>query len=154
MALALVGGVLINPLAWSAPADGKGGDGPGANQPARNTPAIEVWVDLALGVCDGKAAGKRLEALNIKNLKSALEAEMKSLKGDLFGVRQVSGKEFAAMMKQLETVSSFKSSKLIGKTGDRAYLEVRVHLTSQHSYVAIVTTELNGLPAEIRKKFE
>ena len=38
--------------------------------------------------------------------------------------------------------------------GERAYLEVSVILTSKHAYVAVVTTELGGLPEEVVNKLK
>ena len=41
----------------------------------------------------------------------------------------------------------------IGKTDARAYLEVKVLMTSRKGYVAIVCAPLDDLPVAIRKKF-
>ena len=54
----------------------------------------------------------------------------------------------------MEIISSGISIAPIGVTRDRAYLQVSVSLTSQHRYVAVVTTELAGLPEEVVDKLK
>jgi hypothetical protein len=54
----------------------------------------------------------------------------------------------------MEIVSSSISIATLGVTRDRAYLEVSVILTSKHAYVAVVTTELGGLPEEVVNKLK
>jgi hypothetical protein len=56
-------------------------------------------------------------------------------------------------MGKIDQVSSFSKISAIGKTTDRAYLEVVIVLTSSHRYVAIVSTPLDELPAAIRNGF-
>ncbi len=115
------------------------------------TPAINLWVDLGLGLIseeDAKAKMKPLDA----DFKSTLESEIKPLAGDLYGVRQVSGKHFAAIVAKIDQVSSFSSTSVIGKTKERGYLEVKIHLTSSYSYVAIVCAPLDDLPIATRNK--
>ena len=116
--------------------------------------AIEVFVDLSLGLCDEQAAKKRLETQNVRNLKAALEEEITELKSDLVGIRQVTGKQFVALTRRMDIVSSGMSVTPIGASRDRAYMEVKIFLTSQHGYVAVVTTELAELPEEILKKLK
>ena len=133
-------------------AEERQGDKPNAKQPKQKTHAIEVFVDLGLGLCDEQAAKKKLETLEIKNLKAALEAEIEELRSDLVGIRQVSGKQFAALTRSMDIISSGSSISPLGVSRDRAYLEVNVFLTSRHGYVAVVTTELAGLPEEVVRK--
>ena len=85
---------------------------------------------------------------------AAVKAEIEGLKGDLVGIRQVTGEQFAALTRRMEIISSSISIATLGVTRDRAYLEVSVFLTSQHRYVAVVTTELAGLPKEVVNKLK
>ena len=130
------------------------GDGPDAKQPKQRIQAIEVFVDLSLGLCDEQAAKKRLDSLKAENLKAALKEEIEGLEGDLVGIRQVSGEQFVALTTSMETVSSGMSIVALGASNERAYLEVNIFLTSQHRYVAVVTTELPELPKEVVKKLK
>ena len=157
--MAMVCVVAIVFIGTGASADGplpeeKQGDGPDPRQPKQRTLAIEVFVDLSLGLCDEQTAERRLESLKVRNLKVALEEEIEGLKRDLVGIRQVAGKQFVALTRQMETVSSGMSIAALGMSRDRAYLEVNVFLTSQHRYVAVVTTELVGLPKEVVEKLK
>ena len=85
---------------------------------------------------------------------AAVKAEIEGLEGDLVGIRQVTGEQFAALTRRMEIVSSSISIATLGVTRDRAYLEVSVFLTSKHAYVAVVTTELAGLPKEVVNKLK
>jgi hypothetical protein len=127
---------------------------PDVKQPKQRTQAIELFVDLSLGVCDEQTARKRLKTLQVKNLMAAVKAEIEGLEGDLVGIRQVTGEQFAALTRRMEIVSSSISIATLGVTRDRAYLEVSVFLTSKHGYVAVVTTELGGLPEEVVNKLK
>lgn len=131
-------------LLLAAPSDSK------KENPAE-IPAINLWVDLGLGLIseeDAKAKMKPLDA----DFKSTLDSEIKPLAGDLYGVRQVSGKQFASIVAKIDQVSSFSSTSVIGKTKERGYLEVKIHLTSSHSYIAIVCAPLDDLPVATRNK--
>jgi len=135
-------------------AEEKQGDKLNAKQPKQKTHAIEVFVDLSLGLCDEQAAKKKLAALEIesKNFEAALDRELDELRSDLVGIRQVSGKQFAALTRSMDIISSGSSISPLGVSRDRAYLEVNVYLTSRHRYVAVVTTKLAGLPEEVVRK--
>ena len=150
----VVAAVAIGTGAWpeSSLAEEKRHDKPAARQSKQRTQAIELFVDLSLGVCDEQTAKERLKTFNAKDLKAAVEPEIERLGRDLVGVRQVTREQFVALTRRMETISSGISIAPIGVTRDRAYLEVTVILTSQHGYVAIVTTELAGLPEEVVDK--
>ena len=135
-------------------AEEKRGDKPAAKQSKQGTQAIEVFVDLSLGVCDEQTAKKRLKTLKAKDLKAALNEEIGGLQSDLVGIRQVTGERFVALTRSTEIVSSGISIAPLGVTRDRAYLEVSVFLTSQYRYVAVVTTGLAGLPEEVVNKLK
>lgn len=115
------------------------------------TPAINLWVDLGLGLISEEDVKAKMKPLDT-DFKSTLESEIKPLAGDLYGVRQVSGKQFAAIVAEIGQVSSFSSTSVIGMTKERGYLEVKIHLTSSHSYVAIVCAPLDDLPVATRNK--
>ncbi len=115
------------------------------------TPAINLWVDLGLGLISEEDAKAKMKPHDT-DFKSALESEMKALAGDLYGVRKVSGKQFAAIVAKIDQASGFTSTSVIGKTKERGYLEVKLHLTSSHSYVAIVCAPLDDLPVATQNK--
>ena len=135
-------------------AEKKGDDKPAAKQSKQGTQAIEVFVDLSLGVCDEPTAKKRLKTLKVEDLKAALNEEIEGLEGNLVGIRQVTREQFVSLTRSMEIVSSGISITPLGVTRDRAYLEVSVFLTSQHRYVAVVTTELAGLGEEVVVKLK
>ena len=114
-------------------------------------PAINLWVDLGLGLINEEEAKEKMKSFDI-DFKTALKSETNVLTGDLHGVRQVSGKQFASLMAKTDLVSSFSTTSVIGKTKKRAYLEVMIFLTSKHSYVAIVSAPLEDLPAATREQ--
>ena len=136
--------VLFPMLLLASPRDAR------AEKPVE-TPAINLWVDLSLGLISEEDAGEKAKSLDT-DFKTPLKAETHALTGDLYGVRQVSGNHFASLMKRVDQVSSFSGTSVIGKTRKRAYLEVMVFLTSSRKYVAIVTAPLDDLPAAARKK--
>jgi hypothetical protein len=125
-----------------------------ARQSKPRKQAIELFVDLSLGVCDEEKSKERLETFNTKDLMAAVKQEIEGLERDLVGIRQVTGEQFVALTRRMEIISSGISIAPLGVTRDRAYLEVSVFLTSQHRYVAVVTTELGGLPEEIVNKLK
>ena len=118
---------------------------------AAEVPAINLWVDLGLGLINEEEAKEKMKSLDA-DFKTVLKSETNVLTSDLHGVRQVSGKQFASLMAKIDQVSSFSTTSVIGKTKKRAYLEVMIFLTSKHSYVAIVSAPLEDLPAAIREK--
>ena len=122
-----------------------------AAQPAQ-TPAINIYVDVLLGVISEDEAKEKIESLK-HDFKSTLKLETDGLTGDLYGFRQLTGKQFAALVSRIGEITSFSSIQKVGKTDARAYLEVKVFLTSSKEYVAIVCSTLNDLPDDIRKKF-
>ena len=65
----------------------------------------------------------------------------------------MTGKQFAALVGRIGETTSFSSMQTVGKTDARAYLEVKVFLTSSKGYVANVCAPLDDLPVAIRKKF-
>ena len=127
-------------------------DQPGVKQQEQQTQAIDSFVDLLLLARDEQTAKENLETLNAKDW-AAVKAEMKELEKDLIGIRQVTKEQFVALTRRMEIFSSLSITP-IGVTRDRAYLEVSVSLSSQHRYVAVVTTELAGLPEEAANKLE
>ncbi len=118
---------------------------------AAEAPAINLWVDLGLGLINEEEAKEKMKSLDA-DFKTALKSETDVLTGDLYGVRQVSGKQFASLMPKIGQVSSFSTTSVIGKTKKRAYLEVTIFLTSKHAYVAIVSAPFDDLPAATREK--
>ena len=135
--------LLLPGLLLAAPGDSK-------KEKPIETPAINLWVDLGLGLISEEDAKAKMKSLDAE-FKSTLESEIKPLAGDLYGVRQVSGKQFAAIVADMDQVTSFASTSVIGMTKKRAYLEMKFHLSS-HSYVAIVSAPLNDLPSGTRNK--
>ena len=115
------------------------------------TPAINLWVDLGLGLIGEEEAKEKMKSLD-SDFKSTLKSETEAMTGDLYGVRHVSGKQFAALVDKIDLVSSFSKTTVIGKTQERGYLEVKIALTSSHGYVAIVCAPLDDLPESTRKK--
>ena len=73
----------------SALAEEKQDDIPAARQPKQGTQAIELFVDLSLGVCNEQTAKERLKTLNAKDLMAAVKPEIEGIESDLVGVRQV-----------------------------------------------------------------
>lgn len=136
--------VLLPVLVLAASGDAR------AEEPAE-APAINLWVDLRLGLISEEEAKEKMKSLDA-DFKSILKSETEALTGDLYGVRQVSGEQFASLMAKIDQVSSFSKTSVIGKTKERAYLEVVIFLTSTHGYVAIVSAPLDDLPAATRKK--
>ena len=118
---------------------------------AAETPAINLWVDLGLGLISEEEAEEKMKSLDA-DFKTTLKSETNVLTDDLYGVRQVSVKQFASLMAKMDQVSSSSTISVIGKTKKRAYLEVVIFLTSTHGYVAIVSAPLEDLPGAIRKK--
>ena len=116
------------------------------------TPAINLWVDTLLGVISEDEEKEKMKSLR-PDFKTALQSETAGLTGDLYGVRQVSGRQFAALVDKIDEITSFSSTQIVGKTGARAYLEVKIFLTSSKGYVAIVCAPLDDLPVATRKKF-
>lgn len=127
---------------------------PGDSQKEKpvDTPAINLWVDFALGLIGEEDAMAKMKSLDV-DFKDTLESEATPLTGDLYGVRQVSGRQFAAIVGNMDKVNSFVSTSVIGKTRKRAYLEAKIHL-SNHSYVAIVSAPLDDLPDATRNKLQ
>jgi hypothetical protein len=121
-----------------------------AEEPAE-APAINLWVDLGLGLINEEEANEKMKSLDA-DFKGTLKSETEALTSDLYGVRQVSGNQFASLMAKIEQVSSSSTTSVIGKTKKRAYLEVIIFLTSKHAYVAIVSAPLDDLPAATREK--
>jgi hypothetical protein len=113
-------------------------------------PAINLWVDLGLGLITEEEAKEKMKLLGA-DFKSTLKAETKALRRDIYGVRIVSGKQFETIIAKINTVSSFSKTTVIGKTQEVGYLEVKFALSSSHGYVAIVCTPLNELPESIKK---
>ena len=136
--------VLFPGLLLAAPRDSNG------EEPAK-APAINLWVDLGLGLISEEDAEEEMKSLDA-DFKSTLKSETEALTGDLYGVRKVSGKQFAALVAKMDVVSSFSKITVIGKTQELGYLEVKIALTSSHSYVAIVCAPLDDLPESTRKK--
>jgi len=136
--------VLFPGLLLAAPNDSQ------VEKPAE-TPAINLWVDLGLGLISEEEAKEKMKSLDA-DFKGTLKSEADALTGDLYGVRHVSGKQFAALIAKIDLVSSFSKTTVIGKTQERGYLEVKIALTSSHGYVAIVCAPLDDLPESTRKK--
>ena len=134
---------LLPGLLLAAPGDSK-------KEKPVETPAINLWVDFALGLISEEDTKAKMKSLGV-DFKDTLESEAKPLTGDLYGVRQVSGKQFAAIVAGMDKVNSFFSTSVIGETKERGYLEVEIHL-SNHSYVAIVSAPLDDLPTPTRNK--
>jgi hypothetical protein len=154
VAVTIASATLFDPAVRADDGERAGQGEQSAKHSKQRTQAIDVFVDLSLGVCDEQTATKRLKTLKAKNLKAALNEEIEGLETDLVGIRQVTGEQFVALTRSMEIVSSGISIAPLGVTRDRAYLEVSVFLTSQHRYVAVVTTELAGLPEEVVNKLK
>ena len=116
-----------------------------------DTPAINLYVDISLGLISEDEAKEKTKKLKA-DFKTTLKSETDLLTGDLYGVRQVSGKQFAALVGRTDETTSFSATAIIGKTKDRAYLEVKIFLKSSQCYVAIVSAPLDDVPVETRKK--
>jgi hypothetical protein len=136
--------VLFPGLVLAAPSDA-------AEQDQAKARAIDLWVDLGLGLISQEDATKEMRSLDA-DFESILRAETEALTSDLYGVRHVSGERFAAFVAEMDVVSSFSTTSVIGRTQELAYLEVRIALSSRHGYVAIVCSPLNDLPESTRKK--
>jgi len=65
-----------------------------AAQPAQ-TPAINIYVDTLLGVISEDQAKEKMQSLEL-GFKSTLNLETDGLAVDLYGFRQMTGKQFAA----------------------------------------------------------
>ena len=113
--------------------------------------AINLWVDLKLGLINEAEVKQKMNSIDA-DFKTALKSETNALTGDLYGVRQVSGRQFASLVAKIDETSSSTTFSVIGKTKKRAYLEATVLLTSKHAYVAIVSAPLDDLPAAIQQK--
>jgi hypothetical protein len=142
-ALALLA-VLLPGLLLAAPSDA-------ANKDQATAPAINLWVDLGLGLISEEYAAEKMKSLDA-DFESTLESETEALTSDLYGVRHVSGEQFAALVAEMDVVSSFSTTTVIGRTKELGYLEVKFFLTSSHAYVAIVCAPLNDVPEATRKK--
>lgn len=114
-----------------------------------SNPVLNLFSDLTMGLCDEKTAKKRAEALGVKDFKNAMGEELDVLKSDLLGIRQVTAKQFAAIVKSMEIVSSGHVITPIGVSKDKAYLEVKIFLTSKLKNVVVVTTPLADLPKDL-----
>jgi hypothetical protein len=119
-------------------------------QPASN-PAINLLVDISLGLISEVDANAKIKPLGA-DFKSTVNAEIEALEGNLYGVRRLSGKEFANVFAKIDQVTPASSTSVIGMTEARAYLEVKVSLTSSRSYVAILSAPLSDLPVATRNK--
>jgi hypothetical protein len=135
---------LLPGLLLAAPSDA-------ANKDQAKAPAINLWVDLGLGLISAEDAAGKMKSLDA-DFESTLKSETEALASDLYGVRHVSGERFAAFVAEMDVVSSFSTTTVIGRTQELGYLEVRIALSSRHGYVAIVCTPLNDLPESTRKK--
>jgi len=62
----------------------------------------------------------------------------------------VSEMQFAALVNRTDEKTSFSATTIIGKTNDRAYLEVKIFLKSSQSYVAIVCAPLDDMPVDTK----
>jgi hypothetical protein len=133
--------VLFPGLMLAAPNDTK-------NERLSQTPAIDLYVDSALGLISEEDAAEKSKGFK-KDFKSSMNLELEALKGDIYGVRQVTGKKFAELVSQMKKVSSSSSTTLIGKSQESGYLEVKIFL-NKHSYVAILSAPLADLPEAIK----
>jgi len=126
---------------------------PGAvrDEKPKEITAISLWVDMGLGLNSEAAVQEKVNALQM-DFKSTLQKETDAMTGDQYGVRLVTGKQFSALIEKMDDISSFYSFTMIGTTAKRAYLEANYHLTSEFSYVAIVSVPLQDLPAATLKK--
>lgn len=136
--------VLLPGLLLAAPGDA-------AHKEQATAPAINLWVDLGLGLISEKDAAEKMKSLDA-DFKSTLKSETEALTSDLYGVRHVSGKQFAALVTEMDVVSSFSTTAVIGATKELGYLEVRFSLNGRHGYVAIVCAPLNDVPEATRQK--
>jgi hypothetical protein len=136
--------VLFPGLLLAAPGDS-------ARKGPAEAPAINLWVDLGLGLISEEDAAEKMKSLDA-DFQSTLKAETEALTSDLYGVRHVSGNQFAAIVAEMDAISSFSTTTVIGRTQELGYLEVEFYLTSSHGYVAIVCAPLNDLPESTRKK--
>ena len=135
---------LLPGLVLAAPSDA-------AEQDQVKARAINLWVDLGLGLISQEDATKEMRSLDA-DFESTLKSETEALASDLYGVRHVSGERFAAFVAEMDVVSSFSTTTVIGRTKELGYLEVKFFLTSSHGYVAIVCAPLNDVPESTRKK--
>lgn len=126
---------------------------PGIEQQEKPTPAINFWVDLGLGLIREEDAKAKMEPRDA-DFKSTLDSELNALKGDLYGVRQVTGTQFAEIVAKMDQVTSFSSTSVIGMTKERAYLEVKFHLASNRNYVVIVCAPLGDVPTATINKLQ
>jgi len=127
---------------------------PDAKPSEQSTMAIELYADMALGLCNEQAAAKRATSLKGTNFKDALKQECLALKSDLVRVHQVTAKQFTRILESMKIVSSSTQTTALGVSHKRAYLETTIFLDSDSQYVAVVTTELAGLPKEIVEKLK
>lgn len=128
-------------------------------KPAKTTPeaagiatphevtAIRLWVDMGLGLLSEEAVKEKSKDLKT-SFKVALEKEAEAMTCDQHGVRFVTGKQFDAIFGQMNEVSSFCSFTIIGTTAERAYLEAVFHISSEFSYVAVVSAPRKDIPKE------
>jgi hypothetical protein len=136
--------VLLPGLLLAAPSDA-------ANKDQATAPAINLWVDLGLGLISEEDAAETMKSLDA-DFESALKSETEALTSNLYGVRHVSGEQFAALVAEMDVVSSFSTTTVIGATKELGYLEVRFSLNGRHGYVAIVCAPLNDVPEATREK--
>ena len=121
------------------------------NEKPKEITAIGLWVDRGLGLISEAAVREKAKELQM-DFKAALNKETEAMTGDQYGVRLVTGKEFSALIEQMGAISSFCSFTVIGTSAKQAYLEAEFHVTSEFSYVAIVSVPLKDLPAATLEK--
>lgn len=114
---------------------------------------FDLLFDVSLGLISEKQFKARLTASGIADFKAELEKNIKELKGDRVGIRQVTAEQFSRLVRSMETVSSTQQILILGVTNDRAYLEASLFLSSESRYVVVVVTKLAELPDEVIKKF-
>lgn len=76
--------------------------------------AINLWVDLSLGLIGEKEAKEKMNSLDA-GFKKSLKSETEALTENLHGVRKVSGKQFASLVAKMNQISSFSKTTVIGK---------------------------------------
>ncbi len=121
------------------------------SEKAKEITAIGLWVDKGLGLISEAEFREKAKDLPMGR-KDALNKETEAMTEDQYGVRQVTGKQFSILIEQIDAISSFCSFTVIGTTKKRAYLEAKFHMTSQFSYVAIVSVPLKDLPPATLEK--
>ncbi len=115
---------------------------------------FDLLFDFSLGLISEKEFKARLTAAGITDFKAELEKNLKELKGDRVGFRQVNADQFSKLVHSMEITSSAQQIEMIGVSKDRAYLEVSLFLKDKSRYVAVVTTKLVELPATIVEKLK